>query len=332
MNLQERIDAFDFLGEYLRNDKGLLESINEFELKSSNVWFTYENVIYSLEYWGNVLNKNSLNNWISSYESNSNRISVLVIMAGNIPLVGFHDLLSVLITGNDLIVKMSSSDNILPRLLLNKLIQINKEFDKVIHFTDCIDSCNPESVIATGGSVSANFFNYRYRSVNRVVRSSRSSVAILRGDETEGDLIALADDVFSYFGLGCRSVSKIFLPVGFDVGLLMEVFSRHKSLNRHEKYMNNYNYYKSIYILQDDAFFDNGVCIMKKDDGFFSPVAVVYYDFYDDIQLVYNYISANSDKIQCVVSKEHLPFGSAQSPSLSDYADNIDIIDFLVKT
>ena len=252
MNLQERIEAFDLLGEYLRNDKGLLESINEFELKSSNVWFNYENILYSLEYWGNVLNKSSLNNWMSSYVSNSNRISVLVIMAGNIPLVGFHDLLSVLITGNDVIVKMSRGDNILPRLLLNKLMQINKKFDKFINFTDCIDNCNPDSVIATGGSVSANFFNYRYRSVNRVVRSSRSSVAILRGDETEVDMIGLADDVFSYFGLGCRSVSKIFLPVGFDVDLLMEAFSRYKSLNSHEKYMSNYNYYKSISILLKD--------------------------------------------------------------------------------
>ncbi len=332
MNLQERIKAFDLLGKYLREDKGLLEIIKEFELKSSNAWFTYENVVFSLEYWGDMLSESKINDWMSSYEIfNDNNISVLVIMAGNIPLVGFHDLLSVLITGNKVIIKMSKDDSILPILLLNKLIQINSKFDKFIDFTDCIDDCHYDSVIATGSSVSAIYFNYKYRLVNRIVRSSRSSIAILSGDEDETEIKALADDIFCYFGLGCRSVSKIFLPIGFDLDLLMKIFLKYQFLNNHEKYMNNYNYYKSIFLLQNDSFFDNGICILKKDKGIFSPVSVVYYDFYHDISSIDQYILNNKDKIQCVLSKKNLSFGTAQKPSLSDYADNIDVIDFLIK-
>ena len=331
MNLQVRIQAFTKLGEYLKKDiyQQAAEDIHNAEVL--NPWFTKGNIEKSLNAWHNQLTSDMLRSWLNPYNLREvlNPKKVLVVMAGNIPLVGFHDFLSVLISGHKVIVKMSSSDNVLLKVLIEKLITIAPEFRGNISFIDDIKNRKFDGVIATGSDNSAQYFKYYFKGAKKIIRKNRRSIAVLDGGESAVQLKALADDVFAYFGLGCRNVSKLFLPRGYDLNKLFEAFFLYSHVIEHKKYGNNYDYHKAIFLMGSHKLVENGFLLMKEDKSLLSPVAMLYYEYYDDISIVNQFIEQNAGQLQCVVSKKDIPFGDAQEPNLWDYADGVDTIEFL---
>ena len=331
MNLKERIQAFSKLGSYFSNglDDDLIQKLKEAEIR--NPWFTIENQKQALNTWGEQLTNENLNAWLLPYYLTDSKKAknVLIIMAGNIPLVGFHDLLSVFVSGNNAIIKLSSDDNVLLPFIIKKLIEINPEFAQKIQFVEEIKNKKMDAVIATGSDVSAKYFDYYFKNAKKIIRKNRKSVAILDGTESKKELEELAIDVFAYFGLGCRNVSKIFLPKGYKLDQLFEAFYPFQNVIEHKKYANNYDYNKAIYLMGSHEIIENGFFLLKEDSSLQSPLAMLHYEFYKNFSLVENFIKENNEQLQCVVSKNHIPFGQTQSPNLWDYADGVDIIEFL---
>ena len=250
-------------------------------------------------------------------------------MAGNIPLVGFHDLLSVLVSGNNAIIKLSSDDNVLLPFIIKKLIEINPEFEQKIQFVEEIKNKKMDAVIATGSDVSAKYFDYYFKNAKKIIRKNRKSVAILDGTESKKELEELAIDVFAYFGLGCRNVSKIFLPKGYKLDQLFEAFYPFQNVIEHKKYANNYDYNKAIYLMGSHEIIENGFLLLKEDTSLQSPLAMLYYEYYSNLEKVENFIKENKHQLQCVVSKNDTVFGQTQNPNLWDYADGVDTVEFL---
>ena len=331
MKLQRRIQAFTGLGEYLEADV-YHEAAEELHLATVlNPWFTNENINNSLSAWQEQLKVDMLTAWLSPYKLKEvvSQKKVLIIMAGNIPLVGFHDFLTVLISGHKVVVKMSSTDNILLKVLIEKLICIAPEFNESISFIDDVKNRKFDAVIATGSDNSAKYFEYYFKGAKKIIRKNRRSVALLDGSESTMELKGLANDVFAYFGLGCRNVSKLFLPRGYDLNKLFEAFFPYSHLVDHKKYGNNYDYNKAIFLMGSNKLVENGFLLMKEDKSLFSPVAMLYYEYYNDIHSVEQFVEENAEQLQCVVSKKGIPFGGAQQPNLWDYADGVDTVDFL---
>ena len=331
MNLEERIKVFVKLGICIsesflaKNSDKINQSISE------NPWFTKKNIENALFALKDMLELDMLQSWIKPYSMHEqvNPKRVLIIMAGNIPLVGFHDLLSVIISGHKPIVKLSSNDRILMSLLIEVLITISPSLKNDIQFIDKVKNKKFDAVISTGTDNSAHYFKYYFRDAKKIIRKNRRSIAILDGSETSLELKGLASDVFAYFGLGCRNVSKIYLPNGYDLNLLFEAFFEYNKIVDHRKYGNNYDYNKAVFLMGNNRLIENGFILLKEDKSLQSPVAMLYYEFYNDKQLVDHFISKNKESIQCVVSKDDISFGMTQNPRLWDYADGIDTIDFL---
>ena len=331
MNLEERIKVFVKLGICIsesflaKNSDKINQSISE------NPWFTKKNIENALFALKDMLEFDMLQSWIKPYSMHEqvNPKRVLIIMAGNIPLVGFHDLLSVIISGHKPIVKLSSNDRILMSLLIEVLITISPSLKNDIQFIDKVKNKKFDAVISTGTDNSAHYFKYYFRDAKKIIRKNRRSIAILDGSETSLELKGLASDVFAYFGLGCRNVSKIYLPNGYDLNLLFEAFFEYNKIVDHRKYGNNYDYNKAVFLMGNNRLIENGFILLKEDESLHSPVAMLYYEFYNNKQLVDNFISENKENIQCVVSKDDISFGMTQNPRLWDYADGIDTIDFL---
>ena len=331
MKLRKCIDAFSRLGEAIYKNKEILKSGNH------NPWFTDENIDYSLNEISQSLSKENLEKWVSMYpdlqfSNESKRAGV--ITAGNIPLVGFHDFLSVLISGNKFVGKLSSkNDKLLPKII-DMLIDIEPEFKDYISITaDRLK--NFDAVIATGSNNSARYFEYYFGKYPHIIRKNRNSAAVLSGNETDEELRLLADDIFLYFGLGCRSVSKLFLPDGYDLDRIFRNSLKHKDVIKHNKYANNYDYNRTIYLMNLTEFKDNGIMLMKEEISMGSPISVVYYENYSKIETVKQRLEIEKDKIQCVVAedgliKDAVSFGNSQKPKLWDYADNIDTVNFLM--
>ena len=331
MNLQARIQAFTKLGEYLKTDI-YQEAEEQLHLaKVLNPWFTKENIKKALGAWHEQLKVDMLTAWLNPYKLQEVSIpkKVLIIMAGNIPLVGFHDFLTVLISGHKVVVKMSSTDNVLVKVLIEKLISIAPEFKESIDFIDDVKNRKFDGVIATGSDNSAQYFEYYFKRAKKIIRKNRRSVTVLDGGESDMDLKGLADDVFSYFGLGCRNVSKLFLPKGYDLNKLFEAFFPYSHVVNHKKYGNNYDYNKAIFLMGSNKLVENGFLLMKEDKSLLSPVAMLYYEYYDDVETVEQFIKENAEQLQCVVSKKDIPFGNTQKPNLWDYADGVDTVEFL---
>ena len=330
MDLKSRINAFAILGVCFPEFKNIYKKkIEEAELL--NPWFTYDNICNVFLSWSKVLNSNSLNNWLSSYKIDEGRSmkKILVIGAGNIPLVSFHDCLSVLLSGHHLMLKVSEKDNILPFLVLNHLLKIEPKFKDKVRFIDKKSMKGFDAVIATGSANTFSYFQYYFRDSRYILRSNRSSIAILDGSESQDQLRALCEDVFLYFGLGCRSISLLFLPLGYDLDKLFAVFFEYKYLLNHTKYMRNYDYYKTISSLNNFNILENGFLIMKNDKSLDAPISMLYYSFYNSYSDIEIFIRDNSEKIQSIVSNNHIPFGQSQYPQLSDYADGVDTVSFL---
>lgn len=347
MQIKDRINAFTALGKFLSNIntetplriQGLDDEISIGNIlrkaEAENGWFTQENINFALKSWGDALSEENLNQWVSKYKfEDIEPKTVAIVMAGNVPLVGFHDFLSVLVTGNKVLAKLSSNDKTLLPFLANQLVLIEPEFKNYIEFTE--GRLNEfDAVIATGSNNTARYFNYYFGKYPNIIRKNRNSVAVLTGDETEEDLKNLADDVFRYFGLGCRNVSKIYIPEDYDFEPFFKgVFSWKEIIHNH-KYINNYDYNKAVYLMDSFPLLDNEFMLLKEDSGFSSPISVLFYEKYTSKYAVKKILELEADNIQCVVTKAGLPneitFGKAQNPQLWDYADGVDTVDFLLR-
>ena len=335
MNLEARINAFSQLGDHIRTLQtdefnALMDAI-----AYQNPWFTTENVRMALQGIAKLLNKDDLTKWTSGYQLHpSSSKTIGLAMAGNIPLVGFHDFLSVLIAGHQVRAKLSSVDSILLPHLASKLISFEPEFDKRIHFEERLN--NIDAVIATGSDNTARYFEYYFRNIPHIIRKNRSSCAILSGNENAEQLSRLGKDVFSYFGLGCRNVSKLYLPQGYDLANLFPAWESLSQIIHHHKYENNYDYQKSILLVNKIPFYDNGFVLLKQEEAFVSPISVLFYEFYASPEELITKIKIHQEKIQCIVSHKKWfddseDFGDAQFPDLTDYADKVDTLAFLEK-
>jgi len=340
MKLNERIESFSELGQILRDSlKGknteyssLLENLI-LNQQYKNPWFTPENVRMALKANADELTPENLVSWTSRYpelDYNENLIKVGVVMAGNIPLVGFHDFLSVLISGNKLIAKTSSKDPDLIVFISKILCSINREFNRRITFTDGLLK-GFDAVLATGSNNTSRYFDYYFGRYPHIIRRNRNSLGIIDGSETAEELSQLGIDVFSYFGLGCRSVSKIYFPTGYDIKKMILHWSAYNEIINHNKYCNNYDYNKAVFIVNREEFIDTGYLLLKETVSISSPVAVLYFEFYDSLNDIHREIEAEKEKIQCILSRKNIPFGKAQLPQLWDYDDGKDTLDFLLK-
>jgi len=333
MKLKERVSAFATLGQRLRecNDYKLPDIIDSQYLK--NAWFTPENVRLAISSIAENLTENSIEEWLSKYPeiSNINEPKTIgVIMAGNIPLVGFHDFICTLITGNKIIAKTSSKDSDLIVYIAKMLCEINNGFDKLINITQSPLS-GFDAVIATGSNNTSRYFEYYFGKYPNIIRKNRNSIAVIDGSESEYELKELGRDVFSYFGLGCRNVSKIYIPAGYKLNSLLDLWNGYENVINNNKYANNYDFYKAVFLVNRDKFIDSGYLLLKEDDSISSPVSVLYYEYYDSKTELDGNIEKHKNSIQCVVSKNAVPFGKSQNPRLWDYADGVDTIDFLLK-
>jgi hypothetical protein len=340
MNIQERINAFAELGAIIRDSlsgkehekaSGLIELIQNQHLL--NPWFTPENVTAAIEAIAGELTPENLAKWTNSYPQLQHQVKPVkagIIMAGNIPLAGFHDFLSVLISGNHLIAKTSSKDSELIVKTAGILCSIEPRFREYIEFTDG-QLKNFDVVIATGSNNSSRYFEQYFGKYPNIIRKNRNSIAIIEGNETMAELENLGSDIFSYFGLGCRNVSKIFIPEGYDLKYMISKWDSFAGLVKHFKYGNNYDFSKAVYIVNKEDFLDTGYLLLKEDKGLSSPVAVLYYEYYASVSAFQQVTEPLKDKIQCVVGHDNVPFGKAQSPHLWDYADGIDTLEFLSK-
>lgn len=332
MNIQQRIEAFSELGNKIRNI-----SEEEFEnlcihAKNNNSWFVESSIQHALNGINQFLTKSDLERWTSNYSLGDTSKTIGIVMAGNIPLVGFHDLLCILISGHKAMIKVSSQDEYLMRYICNLLVELNSEFKKQITFVDRL--ANMDAIIATGSDNTSRYFEYYFSKYPNIIRRNRTSVGILTGEEIGEDLKSLGDDIFTYFGLGCRNVSKIFIPKGYDLNTFFGAIEAFNEVRHHHKYNNNYEYNKSIYLVNNEKHLDNGFLLLKESTDLVSPISVLYYEYYETDKVLKQTLSNLKEKLQCIVSKKgfwtgSLPFGQAQSPGLDDYADNIDTMKFL---
>ena len=351
MQLHQRINAFSALGNFLGQfaseapvkKEGVLNNDAFFSemqqkiltAKHHNGWFTEDNLHFTFKSWAEALTNEKINKWVSNYTiSDTKPKTIAIIMAGNIPLVGFHDFLSVLLTGNKVLAKLSSNDKQLLPFLAEYLISVEPEFKNLIEFTEG-RLTSFDAVIATGSDNTARYFDYYFSKYPNIIRKNRNSVAVLTGDETKEEMELLADDIFRYFGLGCRNVSKIYFPEKYDFDKFFNgMFSWKHVINNH-KYINNYDYNKAVYLMSNIKLLDNEYLLLKEDTGYSSPISVTFYETYANLEDVKNKLKAEADKIQAIVSNigidNEISFGKAQNPELWDYADGVDTVDFLLK-
>ncbi|NAS30505.1 acyl-CoA reductase [Flavobacteriaceae bacterium R38] len=352
-NLQNRIDAFVKLGSFLsqftskntKKKEGIIINNDLFydaflhQIKLSqenNGWFTDDNIYYTIQQWSALLTEENINQWIKTYNLNniSNTKKVAIIMAGNIPLVGFHDFLSVLITGHSVLVKQSSNDKHLLPLIAKYLEYSTSEFKGKIEFTE-EKLEHFDAVIATGSNNTARYFEYYFGNRPNIIRKNRNSVAVLSGEESQEQLEALGEDIFRYYGLGCRNVSKLFVPKGYSFDNFFKAIYKYKDIINSAKYTNNYDYNKAVYLMSQFELLENGFLMLKEDQQYASPIATLFYETYTDKEELKNRLDENIDNIQCIVAdgftKNEVSFGQTQCPMLWDYADGINSIEFLSK-
>ncbi|WP_420399508.1 acyl-CoA reductase [Flagellimonas sp.] len=302
--------------------------------EQQNGWFTQENMLYSLGHWAHLLTEENMATWLSQYafEKGKNAKVVGIVMAGNIPLVGFHDFICVLLSGNKVQAKLSSNDTALLPYLAEQLVGFEGSLKDSIQFVDGKFN-HFDAVIATGSNNTSRYFEYYFGKKPNIIRKNRNAVAVLTGKETKEELIALGEDIFRYYGLGCRNVSKIYVPKDYSFELLFNSLFEYKDIIHQHKYANNYDYNKAVYLMSEFKILDNGFLVLKEDEGFASPIASLFYEHYDSLDAIKSFLEDRKEDIQCVVSKGFLAseigFGETQKPGLKDYADGIDTLDFL---
>ena len=341
MKLQKQILGLCKLSSYIedfldKNAENFSEIDEEFfavlrKSEIENPWFTLESQKFALKQWAELLNENSLQNWLEKYQPAKNPKKVGLILAGNIPMVGFHDILSVVLSQHFPLIKLSSKDKTLIPFLLKKWNEFS-EGNVPFEFVERLQ--NFDAVIATGSNNTARYLEYYFKDSLNIIRKNRTSIAVLKGDETPEELALLAEDIFRYFGLGCRNVTRLFIPEDFIIDRLFESFVSFKDIINHNKYANNYEYNRAIYLLNQEKFWDNNFVMLKEDADLFSPLSVLNFTRYKNIDEVKEFIAENNQNIQAIAAKKELgldsiEFGEAQNPSLSTYADHVDTMAFL---
>ncbi len=304
--------------------------------KYENAWFTEDSVKIALKSLADMLKEESLVNFVSNYPELNKQVrteNVGVIMAGNIPAVGFHDALCVLLSGHILQAKLSKSDTVLMKFLLGKIMEFEPGFVPFIQIVERM--ANMEAVICTGSDNSARYFESYFGKYPNIIRKNRTSVALLDGTESPDDLENLGSDIFTYFGLGCRNVTKLYIPDYYDITKLIDTFEPWSFVINQHKYANNYTYNRAIYLMNQDPFLDNNFLLLKESESLHSPISVLYYERYSDQNTLLNSLSRKAEQIQCVVTnvkyKDSVPFGETQNPRLEDFADGVDTMKFLLK-
>ncbi len=338
MELKQRIAAFSRLGYVIREKIETFDpegvSNNDISLlirkaHQKNAWFTPFNIKQSFLAIASWLQTDELEKWVAAYtDEKNNRAEVGVIMAGNIPLVGFHDFLCVLMSGHSIAIKSSSEDEILLPAVVEWLIEIEPLMKDRIRFVSRIEK--PGAVIATGSNNSARYFEYYFGKYPHIIRRNRNSVAVLTGQESKEELVSLGADIFSYFGLGCRNVSKLYIPKGYVLDPFFQSIEQYApAMMDHNKYMNNYDYHNAIFLLNSASFLTNNFLIVREHEALATPVSVLHYEFYKDDEDLKQKLKAQEENIQCIVGKKFIAFGKSQQPGLSDYADGVDLMKFL---
>lgn len=353
--IKSRLEAFNKLGIFLRqfSRKGIYKdqnvAFNELffdgflhQIKiaqEKNAWFTKENLLFAIENWATALTTANLETWLAKEDiekklENISPKKVAVIMAGNIPLVGFHDFLSVVISGHQILVKQSSNDKYLLPFMAKYLEYVAPSLKGSITFTEG-KLTDFDAVIATGSNNTARYFDYYFGQKPNIIRKSRNSVAVLKGDETASDFKKLSDDIFSYFGLGCRSVSKLYVPKAYNFEAFFKGMYTKKDLIKNIKYINNYDYNKAVYLMSEFDLLENGFLMLKEDESYASPIATIFYEYYDNLIDLKIKLYEDREQIQCIVANNFLPeeisFGQTQHPKLWEYADGINTLEFLFK-
>jgi hypothetical protein len=346
LSIEKRIVAFVKLGSILKSFVGnLFETVDRHSRQINNLiaeshiynpWFTEKNVQHAIHSLGSSLEENKIRKWLQAYDLGNVKESkrVGVVMAGNIPLVGFHDFLCVLISGHKFIGKLSSDDHKLLPAIAEILVDLEPGFKEQIDFTE--DKLQGfDAIIATGSNNTSRYFEYYFGKYPNIIRKNRNGVAVFTGNETKAELAEFGKDLFLYFGMGCRSVSKVFVPAGYKFDYFFEAIEGYQPVIDQFKYKNNYDYYKSIYLINIIPHFDNGFLLVKQDNSYSSPPSVLFYEEYEDILTLRNRLMVEKEQIQCVVSNTNdiadtITFGQAQNPDLWEYADGVDTMKFLL--
>ena len=330
---QQNINNLVRLGELLSKTEQFNDIFEKAEQQNS--WFTRANVIFAFKSWSEALSENNVQQWLSQYQlpQTTSPKKILIIMAGNLPLVGFHDLLCVLVAGHKAIVKLSSDDGVLLPYLIKQMKAFAPEWAEAVAFTD--DKVTEyDAVIATGSDNTARYFEYYFGKKPHIIRKNRHSVAVLTGEETPEELQDLGKDIFLYYGLGCRSVSKLFVPQGYDFDLLFQAIYPYKDIIEEQKYANNYDYNKAVYLMSLYKLLENGFLLLKEDEHYGSPIATLFYEYYTNKEALKKKLATDREKIQCIVGHNfidgEIPFGQTQTPKLWDYADGVNTLTFLL--
>jgi hypothetical protein len=333
--MEKAIQNLSELGKRLKESEEVKDNI---ELAAGkNPWFTEQFVQHALDAVVNeMLNKQKLKEWLTRYELKPVNKTIGLIFAGNLPLVGFHDFLCCYVAGCKMKIKLSSKDDSLFPFIIRMLSSIDSELVNRIEFVETLKDY--DAVIATGSNNTHRYFEYYFRNHPKILRKNRNSVAILTADETKDDLEKLADDIFLYFGFGCRNVSKLYVPVDYDFAKLFPHFEKYKWLHQHTKYMNNYDYNRTILLLNKTPHLSNDFVMIRENVSIPSPISVLHYEYWHDEKILNSHLKQQHEKIQCVVSNHpeqwnfssSFQFGEAQHPALWDYADGIDTLNFLL--
>ena len=329
MNLTSRLALLEQLKKYiLSDDKGWQEAKeNAF---NSNAWFIPDFINLSLKNIAdNYLAKDKLDSWVREHTLTEETIQpkkIGIVMAGNIPMVGFHDLLAVFVSGHYGFIKLSSRDNVLIRHLVEKMQEWESESIKYFEIASALKGC--DAYIATGSNNSSRYFEYYFQKYPHIIRHNRTSVAILTGDETKEELEKLADDVHLYFGLGCRNVTKVYVPGNYDFQNLLDALKKYDFFMDHFKYKNNFDYMFSIHLLNQTKYMTNGNVLLVEEPALFSPISQLNYEYYSNVEDLQKSLK-NNDQLQCIVGYKGISFGGAQCPGLTDHADGVDTLAFL---
>ena len=341
MNREKQISGLAQLGFYINRflevkpenynviDEKFAALLRKSEIENS--WFTQESQRFALKQWADLLTEENLNHWLSKYKPSHDSKKVGLILAGNIPMVGFHDVISVILSQHIALIKLSSKDRTILPFLLNKWQEFS-EAELQYEFVEKLQDF--DAVIATGSNNTARYLEYYFKDHLSIIRKNRTSIAVLKGDETPEELQLLAEDIFRYYGLGCRNVTRLFIPQDFVIDGLFENFLNFKEIINHNKYANNYEYNRAIYLLNQERFWDNNFVMLKEDEALFSPLSVINFTRYKNIDEVKNFIKENEENIQAIVAKPELgldsiALGEAQNPDLETYADHLDTMQFL---
>jgi len=326
ISLNSRIGLLEELGKYILSDDIRWQETKE-RAATNNTWFTPAQIaLATTNIATEFLQKDKLEQWVAQYPMPKEQKQVGIVMAGNIPLVGFHDFLCGFVSGHKLLLKLSSKDTVLITHLIHKLSEWEPQVLEQVRVSEMLKDC--DAYIATGSNNTSRYFEQYFAKYPHIIRKNRTSVAVLNGNETGEELTKLAEDVFTYFGLGCRNVTQVCVPAGYDFTKLLEVFQRYDDIIHHNKYKNNYDYQLAVYLLNRVPYLTNGSILLVENALPFSAVSVLHYRYYDNEQELTKELQTSGD-IQCIVGNDFTPFGAAQLPALNDYADGVDTMAFL---